>query len=179
MWSKAGESKALWRRGGQPSLARVSLGTLPQVSRQLFFGLVKARRHRQARSRPLQPDPRGVARIRRDANARAADLCPAGSWGEGTKERTRLVSCISIGVARGLLHSATEVGLLEQSQRGKSGHENPVEVHVCQAVCRLTGPGRCCWAGFSPPGSAHVPAPADAAASPVPALQEELALHKL
>lgn len=48
-----------------------------------------------------------------------------------------------------------------------------------EAVCWLTEPGRCCYVGFSPPLSANVLAPVNVAISFVPALQEELALHKV
>lgn len=109
------------------------------------------------------------------------DLCPAGSGSEDTAPRTEPGSCPRSVWPRGfftLLKLSTETGLLEQSQRGKSGHQNPVEMHVFEAVCWLTEPGRC-YVGFSPPLSANVLAPVNAATSFVPALQEELALHKV
>ena len=124
---------------------------------------------------------RDVVSSRSDADPRAVDLCPAGSGGEDAAPRSEPGSCpksVWPGGFFTLLKLSTETGLLEQSQRGKPGHKNPVKMHVFQAVCWLTEPGRCC-AGFSPPLPANALAPGNAATSFVPALQEELALHKV
>lgn len=107
-------------------------------------------------------------RICRDADPCAVDLCPTGSGGEDTAPRREPGSCPkSASVWPGdfftLLKLSTEAGLLEQSQRGKSRHKNPVKMHIFQAVCCLTEPGRCCCVGFSPPLSANVLAPVNAA----------------
>lgn len=72
-------------------------------------------------------------RICGDADLCAVDLCPAGSGSEDTAPRTEPGSCLRSVWPRGfftLLKLSTEIGLLEQSQRGNSGHQNPVEMHV-------------------------------------------------